>query len=216
MSQLIVHDVLRSPSQPLDQATRAFFEPRFGHDFSDVRVHTGSRAAESARSIDALAYTVGQDVVFGAGQYKPETYAGRTLLSHELSHVIQQSPGLMPSSLPKESDHLEAGAKSASEHVMHDNPITPSFRFQPYWRSQAGQANHNLSAFLQRQGGSASGYTPPPGSPYSSMPMDLRVLLRNSFNDRIQGVAGSQNNLDNAYWGGSNLPASGMLWTIWA
>ncbi len=90
---LIVHDVLRSPGQPLDQATRAFFEPRFGHDFSGVRVHTGSRAAESARAIDALAYTVGQDVVFGAGQYSTQSYEGLKILGHELAHTIQQSHG---------------------------------------------------------------------------------------------------------------------------
>src|SRR5690349_11231589 len=69
----IVHDVLRSTGQPLDPATRAFLEPRFGHDFSNVRVHTDARAAESARAVNALAYTVGRDVVFGAGQYAPNT-----------------------------------------------------------------------------------------------------------------------------------------------
>ena len=85
----IVYEVLRSPGEPLDPATRAFFEPRFGHDFSQVRVHTDTRAAESARAVKALAYTVGRDVVFGAGQYSPAT-AGRPLLAHELAHVVQQ------------------------------------------------------------------------------------------------------------------------------
>ena len=69
----IVHDVLRSPGQSLDRGTRAFMEPRFNHDFSGVRVHTDARAAESAQSVNALAYTVGHDVVFGAGQYTPTT-----------------------------------------------------------------------------------------------------------------------------------------------
>src|SRR5437870_4603658 len=64
----IVHEVLRSPGQPLDAVTRALMEPRFGHDFSRVRVHTGARAAESASAVNALAYTVGRDVVFGAAQ----------------------------------------------------------------------------------------------------------------------------------------------------
>src|SRR5215208_2264204 len=63
----IVHDVLRSPGQPFDPATRASMEPRFGHDFSKVRVHTDTRASESAQAVNALAYTVGRDVVFGAG-----------------------------------------------------------------------------------------------------------------------------------------------------
>src|SRR5215217_3565270 len=86
----LVHEVLRSPGQPLDAATRAFMEPRFGHDFSRVRVHTDARAAESARAVDALAYTVGRGVVFGAGQYAPGTISGRRLLAHELAHTLQQ------------------------------------------------------------------------------------------------------------------------------
>ncbi len=89
----IVHEVLRSPGQPLDPATRAFMEPRFGHDFSRVRVHTDVKAAESARAVNALAYTVGREVVFGAGRYAPGTMAGQRLLAHELVHVVQQGNG---------------------------------------------------------------------------------------------------------------------------
>jgi len=90
----IVHDVLRSPGQPLDAATRAFMEPRFGHDFSGVRVHNDSQAADSARAVNALAYTVGRNVVFGRGQYAPDTAGGRRLLAHELTHVTQQASGV--------------------------------------------------------------------------------------------------------------------------
>lgn len=86
----MVHEVLNSPGQPLDAATRAFFEPRFGHDFGRVRVHVDERAAQSARSVQAAAYTVGQDVVFGASQYAPYDSKGRRLLAHELAHTIQQ------------------------------------------------------------------------------------------------------------------------------
>jgi hypothetical protein len=86
----IVHEVLKSPGQPLDADTRAFFEPRFGRDFSNVRVHADAHAAESARSVHALAYTVGQDLVFGRQQYLPQTVAGRRLIAHELTHVVQQ------------------------------------------------------------------------------------------------------------------------------
>jgi hypothetical protein len=78
------------PGQPLDSATRAFFEPRFGHDFSKVRVHADGQAAESARSINAKAYTFGHNVVFGAGQYASGTTYGQRLLAHELTHVVQQ------------------------------------------------------------------------------------------------------------------------------
>ncbi|HEX6045678.1 MAG TPA: DUF4157 domain-containing protein [Pyrinomonadaceae bacterium] len=85
-----VHQVLRSSGQALDDATRAYMEPRFGHDFSGVRVHADARAAESARDVHAHAYTVGRDVVFGAGRFAPRTSAGRELLAHELTHVVQQ------------------------------------------------------------------------------------------------------------------------------
>jgi hypothetical protein len=86
----LVHDVLRGSGQPLDPAARAFFEPRFGQDFSDVRVHADSAAARSAAAVAARAYTVGPRVAFAAGQYAPDTAAGRRLLAHELAHVVQQ------------------------------------------------------------------------------------------------------------------------------
>jgi hypothetical protein len=86
----IVHEMLRSPGQPLDPATRAFMEPRLGYDFSKVRIHADAAAAQSARDVDALAYAVGHDVVFGAGQFAPGTYEGRQLIAHELVHVMQQ------------------------------------------------------------------------------------------------------------------------------
>ena len=86
----IVQDVLHSPGQPLDDETRAFVEPRFGHDFSRVRVHADRRAAESAQAVNSLAYTVGDHIVFAAGQFAPQSSAGRSLIIHELTHVIQQ------------------------------------------------------------------------------------------------------------------------------
>ncbi len=86
----VVHDILSSPGQPLDAKTRAFVEPRFGYDLSQVRIHTSGRAAQSARAIDAMAYTVGREIVFGTGKYAPETTEGKHLLAHELTHTIQQ------------------------------------------------------------------------------------------------------------------------------
>lgn len=86
----VVHEVLGSPGQPLDTETRAFMEPRFGQDFSHVRIHTGPKASQSARSIHAHAYTLGKDIVFGEGKYSPDTSNGRHLLAHELTHVVQQ------------------------------------------------------------------------------------------------------------------------------
>jgi hypothetical protein len=83
-------NALRGGGQPLDPATRAFIEPRFGRDFSRVRVHTGRRAADTARALNARAFTVGRDVVFGKGQCAPGEDAGRQLMAHELAHVVQQ------------------------------------------------------------------------------------------------------------------------------
>lgn len=86
----IVHEVLRSPGRPLEASARAFFEPRFRFDFSRVRIHTEPIAAESARAVNALAYTVGPDIVFREGQFTTETNTGKRLLAHELAHVAQQ------------------------------------------------------------------------------------------------------------------------------
>jgi hypothetical protein len=85
---------LSGRGQPLPESARNFFEPRFGYDFSQVRVHTDATAAETARALNARAFTVGRDVVFGAGQYAPETSQGKKLLAHELTHVVQQGSHL--------------------------------------------------------------------------------------------------------------------------
>jgi hypothetical protein len=87
----IVGETLSSPGRPLDPATRTFMEPRFDCDFSRVRVHADTKAAESARAVNALAYTVGSDIVFAAGAFRPGTGPGRQLLAHELAHVVQQN-----------------------------------------------------------------------------------------------------------------------------
>ncbi|HZY35746.1 MAG TPA: DUF4157 domain-containing protein [Mucilaginibacter sp.] len=81
---------LNSSGQPMQESSRKFFEPRFGHDFSGVRLHTDTIAAKSAQSINALAYTSGNNIVFNAGQYSPESDSGMKLMAHELTHVVQQ------------------------------------------------------------------------------------------------------------------------------
>jgi len=86
----LVHQVLSSPGRPLADDDLAFFTPRFGFDFSRVRVHADHAAAESARSVNALAYASGSNIAFAAGQYQPGTETGRLLLAHELAHVVQQ------------------------------------------------------------------------------------------------------------------------------
>lgn len=86
----IVYEVLRSQGQPLDPSTRKFMEARFGKDFSHVRIYTDSKAAESANAINAIAYTMGRNIVFGPGKYTPHLNDGQKLIAHELTHVIQQ------------------------------------------------------------------------------------------------------------------------------
>jgi hypothetical protein len=88
-----VRSVLRSPGAALDAAARSFLEPRFGHDFSRVRVHADDAAARSAYDVGAAAYTVGTHIAFGAGRYAPATGPGRKLLAHELAHVVQHDAG---------------------------------------------------------------------------------------------------------------------------
>ncbi len=120
-----VHEVLRSPGRPLDPATRAFMESRFGHDFSQVRVHTDARAVESARAVNALAYTVGREVVFGAGRFRPWTSEGSELLAHELTHVLQQggSPSFRHVSLGARDSAVEQEASRASKTVSGGSSV---------------------------------------------------------------------------------------------
>jgi len=121
-----VKDVVNSGAgAPLGDETRDFMESRLGADFGDVRVHTDSKASESARSVQAHAYTVGNDVVFQSGKYEPESDSGRRMLAHELTHVVQQrsgpvagtaAPGGIKVSHP--SDAFEQAAESSADRVM--------------------------------------------------------------------------------------------------
>jgi len=110
----IVHEVLRSSGAPLDRGTRSFFEPRFGHDFSRVRIHTGAQAAESARAVQADAYTVGSHIVFGSGTRVP--WESRRLIAHELSHVVQQNSAqpLTPSPAGADAPGWDGGKQRLS------------------------------------------------------------------------------------------------------
>jgi hypothetical protein len=113
----IVHEVLRSPGQHLDARSRTFMESGFGWSFSQVQVHTDGKAAESARAMNAQAYTVGQDLVFGAGQYAPNTRTGRRLLAHELAHVVQQARGGMSATSPMPDSALESAADQTASAI---------------------------------------------------------------------------------------------------
>jgi hypothetical protein len=130
----IVHEVLRSPGVPLDPATRAFFELRFGQDFGRVRVHTDVQAAESARLVSAHAYTVGRNIVFAPGRFAPRTEHGRQLLAHELAHTIQQSaagpPGGVANVVQRQDDPdvelpRPAGPQGPPQAVQQQLPPAP-------------------------------------------------------------------------------------------
>jgi hypothetical protein len=117
----LVREVLKSPGQPLDMGTRSLMEPRFGCDFSGVRVHTDEAAAESARAVSAKAYTAGSHVVFGARRHEPDNSAGQHVMAHELTHVVQQASGPVVGTTVEEGfsishpdDHFEREASAMS------------------------------------------------------------------------------------------------------
>ncbi|MGP6159677.1 MAG: DUF4157 domain-containing protein [Vulcanimicrobiaceae bacterium] len=114
-----VREAIGSTGQPLDAAARGFFEPRFGADLSRVRVHADARAARSAEDVNAFSYTVGTHVVFGPQQYAPHTSAGRSLLAHELAHVLQQRSGAAPpAGVSRPADSAELQADRLAEDVV--------------------------------------------------------------------------------------------------
>src|SRR5690606_19570085 len=86
---------LSGKGKPLDAGLKSFFEDKFGHDFSQVRIHADVRSNESAKEVNAKAYTYGHHIVFGEHQFQPETKEGQKLLAHELTHVVQQSRGIV-------------------------------------------------------------------------------------------------------------------------
>ncbi|HEX3437634.1 MAG TPA: DUF4157 domain-containing protein [Pseudacidobacterium sp.] len=118
-----VHEVLNTPGEPLSGTLRSFMEPRFGFDFSGVRVHYDAHAAESAKAVRALAYTAGQHVVFGAGQYSAESMESRKLLAHELSHVIQQGGAKQYPGRASRHGGFRYSRAERGQH-LHRSPIT--------------------------------------------------------------------------------------------
>ena len=117
----IVRSVLGSGGWPLEASTRNSFEARFGVDFGSVRIHTGDEAAASARAVNASAYTVGRDIVFGHGRYAPGKSEGEHLLAHELAHVVQQSGAAAPSAdrIASTDDPTEIEADRIADEVTN-------------------------------------------------------------------------------------------------
>lgn len=131
-----VADAIRSSGKPLDGKTRAFMESRFDHDFSRVRVHSDEQASQSAKDVNARAYTVGQDIVFRSGHYSPHTDSGRRLLAHELTHVVQQNKtgqSLQAQSSIKvgpANDAYEQQADQVADRVISSDPAHNVFQQQ--------------------------------------------------------------------------------------
>ena len=126
----IALDALSSAGRPLDNATREFMEPRFGRDFADVRVHTDSTAAQAARAIGAAAYTVGKNIVWGAGAFRPGNIDGDRLIAHELAHTAQKAPNRFLGQLgaldvSRSEDASEAEADLVARAVMAGGPTGP-------------------------------------------------------------------------------------------
>jgi hypothetical protein len=111
-------DSLKQGGQPLPESTRRYFEPKFGSSFSSVRIHDNSQAADIAKSINAKAFTTGKDIVFGAGQYSPETAEGKYLLAHELTHVAQQGASEKEKLCPIERLLMYSGGKNRAETII--------------------------------------------------------------------------------------------------
>ena len=166
----IVDDVVRSPGQPLDATTRSQMESRFGHDFSQVRVHADERAGASAQAVSARAYTVKHNVVFGAGQYAPGTATGQRLLAHELAHVVQQQGLTSPvQRISSPADPQEQEASMVADNIHSAEPL----RVRPGRSSAAMLMREIISANPSPSGG---GGRPPAGLPSCYVALGGRLI----------------------------------------
>lgn len=153
----IMHDVLRSPGRPLDPAARAFFESRFGTSFGGVRIHTGPSAQEVAGTLGARAFAMGRDVVFGGGQYRPGTRAGRHLLAHELTHVVQQrGTGLRLQRAPiGQPQNVPEKTYIAGQQPQNDGFLQSAIAYHDAW-GLSPQTVHSLQEVVNDLAGSTS------------------------------------------------------------
>jgi outer membrane protein OmpA-like peptidoglycan-associated protein len=147
---------IEGSGQPLAESTRSFFEPRFGSDFSNVRVHKDSYGGRLAEALQAKAFTVGSDIIFGAGQFTPETPAGKHLLAHELVHVVQQGrhqyAPQQTSGVSRATDSDMLDEEAAVEETAAEDIVSPHLtkRYCP-----------RPSLTIQRQPPSPPGKRPP-------------------------------------------------------
>ncbi|BBX36496.1 hypothetical protein MMAGJ_57780 [Mycolicibacterium mageritense] len=161
-----VHDVVASGGSPLPADLRTDMEGRFGHDFGDVRVHNDAAAHRSATSVNAQAYTVGSNIVFQSGKYDPASDAGKHMIAHELTHVVQQRSGPVDGTdagggvkISDPSDRFEREAVANADHVMAaPAPVSaPAAGVQriadtaAVQREEAPEEEETAQTFVQRQ-----------------------------------------------------------------
>lgn len=153
-----VHDVVNSGGSPLDHETRADMEGRFGNDFGDVRVHTDGAAHESARSVNAQAYTVGSNIVFQQGNYNPGTDAGKHMLAHELTHVVQQRNGPVEGTdtgggvkVSDPSDRFEKEASANADAMMAAPAPSPADAAVQRCGPEGGEQADTAQTYVQRE-----------------------------------------------------------------
>jgi Domain of unknown function (DUF4157) len=142
---------------PLENDTRGFMESRLGADFGDVRVHTDGRASDSARAVQAHAYTVGNDVVFQSGQYAPDSDSGKRTLAHELTHVVQQRSGPVEGTeaaggikISDPSDRFEQAAERSADQVMSSTAVASPVGAAGIQR-ESDEEEELQGSFVQRQ-----------------------------------------------------------------
>lgn len=148
-----VHDVIDSGGTPMAPEVRADMEGRFGQDFGDVRIHSDGAAHESAKSVNAQAYTVGTNIVFQRDKYDPSSDGGRHMLAHELTHVVQQRNGPVDGTdvgggvkISDPSDRFERDAVANADRVMAAQPSAPVQREEASDEDEA-----SAQTFVQRQ-----------------------------------------------------------------
>ncbi len=192
-----VDHVLAGPGRPLEPELRQDMERCFGYDFSQVRVHSGATAEQSAQDVNAHAYTVGHNVVFGAGQFAPGTDGGRRLIAHELTHVVQsgkESSQLNRQTIYRQLDHAQIAAEIQILRMQLMAPVNP---LRPVQQARLIQ----LEAMLNRTGGRSSQPAPPKPKPYLDMPFMFR--FSKAWNMAKEAVLQEVRKNDKAYHDGS-------------
>ena len=197
----VVYDVLREPGSPLDGSTRAYFEPRFGADFGDVRVHTGPRAAESAAAVNARAYTVGRDVVFNAGQYTPGTADGGLLLAHELTHTLQQGGGdsglpaaVAPATGPYEREADEraastmAGERAAPTTGRAAAPVVQKLDLSADWAGLKKRAQDKMAGLEAKAEAAVHQVAEGAGQAYEAAKAEVKEVATAAVNTGAKAV----------------------------